>query len=60
MSDLRNADLSEIPDQDLTPDQKDELLRRFNNFFGPLMKDKLDQADGKPKKKVRKWTPGKE
>lgn len=59
MSDLRNADLSEIPDQDLTPDQKDEPQRRFNNFFGPLMKAKLDQADEKPKKKVRKWAPGK-
>ncbi|MBL6934639.1 MAG: hypothetical protein ISR48_04440 [Alphaproteobacteria bacterium] len=58
MSDLRNTDLSEIPDEDLTPDQKDELQRRFNNFFGPLMKAKFDQEDGKSKKKVRKWTPG--
>lgn len=43
--------------QDLTPDQKDELQRRFNNFFGPLMKAKLDQIEEKPKK-VRKWVPG--
>ena len=57
MSGLHNVDLSDIPDQDLTPDQKDEPQRRFNYFFGPFMKAMLDQIEGKPKK-VRKWVPG--
>ena len=66
MTSLRNVDLSGIDDKDLTPEQRDELKRRFMLLFGPALQEKkkrLAQAKGssKPKraaKKVRKWAPG--
>ncbi len=54
MDDIRNRDLSGIPDEDLSPAEKRELQRRFNEFLtaigGTLKK-------AKPKKKAVKWDP---
>jgi hypothetical protein len=56
---LRQADLSHLRLQDMTPDQRAELRRRYENFiehFG----DRVPSSNAEPKKKpqLRKWTPG--
>jgi len=56
---LRQADLSHLRLQDMTPDQRAELRRRYGSFvrhFGAG----VPQATAQPKKalRVRKWTPG--
>ncbi len=58
MNDLRNVDLSHIPDENLTPEQKKELQHRFDKLFrGNAGTKKRAQGPAKPKK-VRKWVPG--
>ena len=61
MTKLRNVDLSDVPDEDLTPEQKSELTRRFKAFFGPALKARTKTKKVKspsPEKKIRKWQPG--
>ncbi len=53
---LRGVDLSHIEDKDLTPEQKDELARRFKRFFRVLDKSRREQEQRK--KTPRKWIPG--
>jgi hypothetical protein len=56
---LRQADLSHLRLQDMTPGQRAELRRRYENFsrhFG----SRAPPSSAEPKKKprVRKWVPG--
>jgi hypothetical protein len=56
---LRQADLSHLRLQDMTPHQRAELRRRYENFvrhFG----GGVPHGSAAPKKtpRVRKWTPG--
>ena len=55
-NDLRGVDLSKIADEDLTPEQKEELARRFKRFFRVL--DQSRRKQKKRKKAPRKWVPG--
>jgi hypothetical protein len=56
---LRQADLSHLRLQDMTPDQRAELRRRYEHFvqhFGSGVP--VSKAAPKKTPRVRKWTPG--
>jgi hypothetical protein len=56
---LRQADLSHLHLQDMTPDQRAELRRRYDDFVGHFGRDGIAPSRyPEPKKRVRKWTPG--
>lgn len=60
MTDLREADLSGRPDKDMTPEERQELQRRFTVFTTALKEQDLGRhaASPAPKRKtIRKWTP---
>jgi hypothetical protein len=56
---LRQADLSHLRLQEMTPDQRAELRRRYEIFIRHFGSG-LPSSSAAPKKKpqVRKWTPG--
>ncbi|MEM6490867.1 MAG: hypothetical protein AAF684_03040 [Pseudomonadota bacterium] len=54
--DLRQADLSRIPDHKMTEQEKAEMQRRMREFM-TAMKPKPKAKAEKPKPKVTKWTP---
>jgi hypothetical protein len=58
MSDLRQADLSNRADSELTPDERAELQRRFRDFTLAVKEAALMRpvAPAKPKK-ITKWLP---
>jgi hypothetical protein len=56
---LRQADLSHLRLQDMTPEQRAELRRRYEKFaqhFGSRVPSSTAQPKKKPQ--LRKWTPG--
>jgi hypothetical protein len=56
---LRQADLSHLHLQDMTPDQRAELRRRYDDFVGHFGRDGIAPSRyPEPKKRLRKWTPG--
>jgi hypothetical protein len=57
---LRQADLSHLRLQDMTPDQRAELRRRYADFMRHFGSGGLPASKDKSKKKpqIRKWTPG--
>ncbi len=56
---LRQADLSHLHLQDMTPDQRAEMRRRYDDFVGHFGRDGIAPSRyPEPKKRVRKWTPG--
>jgi len=54
--DLRQADLSRIPDSQMTPQEQAEMQRRMREFM-TAMKPKAEPKAEKPKPKVVKWQP---
>lgn len=57
---LRQADLSHLHLQDMTPQERAELRRRYDDFVRHFGRDGMAPSRyPEPKKpKVRKWTPG--
>ena len=56
MDDLHNRDLSEIPEEDLSPAERRELKRRFQEFINAVGGNfKTERTT--PKKRVTKWNP---
>jgi hypothetical protein len=58
-AELRQADLSHLRLQDMTPEQRAELRRRYENFaqhFGSRAPSPTVAPQKKPQ--LRKWTPG--
>jgi hypothetical protein len=56
---LHQADLSHLHLQDMTPDQRAELRRRYDDFVRHFGRDGIAPSRyPEPKKRVRKWTPG--
>ena len=42
MDDLSNRDLSQVPDEDLTPAEREELKRRLDSFVEVMRKRVID------------------
>lgn len=42
MDDLSNRDLSQVPDEDLTPEEREELKRRLDSFVDAVQKRVID------------------
>jgi len=60
MEDIRERDLSQIPEEDLTQEERHELRRRFKEFVGVMRKNGVNLGGGKKsekKKSVRRWDP---
>lgn len=56
--DLRQADLTHLRLQEMTPDQRAELKRRYDHFVRHFGRAAPASADATPKPLIRKWTPG--
>lgn len=58
MSDLDQRDLSTVPEEEMTPEERDEVRRRLDDFL-----DRMRDSALKPKKAVQKpkritaWSP---
>ncbi len=59
--DIRHRDLSQIPEDEMTFEEKRELRRRFEEFVGLMRRPSVaDKLGAKPsEKKVRPWDPAK-
>jgi hypothetical protein len=59
-ADLHQSDLSHLHLQDMTPTQRAELRRRYDDFVRHFGRDGMAPSRyPEPKKKrVKKWTPG--
>jgi hypothetical protein len=61
MDDIRLRDLSQIPESDLTAEERRELRRRFEEFVGRLRKkgglSAAQEPDEEAEKQVRRWDP---
>lgn len=55
--DLRNADLSHLRVQEMTPEQRAELRRRYDDFLERVVKPTAARAPAAPRKKVQAWAP---
>lgn len=57
---LRQADLSHLRVQDMTPEQRAELRRRYDSFVGHFgaAAGAMPSARSKRKTPPRKWAPG--
>lgn len=56
---LRQADLSHLHLQDMTPGERAELRRRYDDFVRHFGRDGVAPSRyPEPKKHLRKWTPG--
>jgi hypothetical protein len=57
MDDLSNRDLSQVPDEKLTPAERQELKRRLDAFVA-VVRDKVFRRRVPPRPKtVTKWDP---
>lgn len=58
-AELRQSDLSHLHLQDMTPGQRAELRRRYEDFVSHFGRDGVAPSRyPEPKKRVKKWTPG--
>ena len=58
MDDLSNRDLSQVPDEELTPAEREELKRRLDSFVDVMRKQVFDGRRVTPRpQSVRKWDP---
>ena len=58
MEDIRQRDLGQIPDAELTDEERAELKRRFEEFVGRLRRKGTLDSIGPPKaKQIRRWDP---
>jgi hypothetical protein len=56
---LRQADLSHLHVQEMTPPQRAELRRRYDDFVRHFGRDGVAPSRyPEPKKRIRRWTPG--
>jgi hypothetical protein len=55
---LRNADLSHLRVQDMTPEQRAEIRRRYEHFVRNIMRRGKAAAGPQKTPHVAKWTPG--
>ncbi len=51
MDDLSNRDLSQVPEEDLTPAEREELKRRLDSFVDAVRKRVIDGDRDAPKAK---------
>jgi len=58
VDDISQRDLSDIPDEKLSPEEREELLRRFDDFVGRLhaRAGKTAKAPAKAKR-IMRWDP---
>ena len=58
-AELRQTDLSHLHVQDMTPTQRAELRRRYDDFVRHFGRDGVAPSRyPEPKKRVQKWHPG--
>jgi hypothetical protein len=58
-AELRPSDLSHLHLQDMTPSQRAELRRRYEDFVGHFGREGVAPTRyPEPKKRLKKWTPG--
>lgn len=58
-AELRQSDLSHLHLQDMTPTQRAELRRRYDDFVRHFGRDGVAPSRyPEPKKRVQKWRPG--
>lgn len=58
MTDLSDRDLSRIPDSELTPEEREELQRRLNEFLARLRVRHGKAEPVEPKaKRIQRWDP---
>jgi len=59
MDDIRHRDLSEIPESEMTLEERRELKRRFEEFVGLMRRPSVANSIGKPasKKDTKRWDP---
>jgi hypothetical protein len=58
-AELRQSDLSHLHLQDMTPGQRAELRRRYDDFVSHFGRDGVAPSRyPEPKKRLKKWTPG--
>ena len=59
MDDIRQKDFSNVLVQDMSPEERKEMKRRFTEFAQALQNSKADYAAEQPEppKKVVKWDP---
>ncbi|WP_420349606.1 hypothetical protein [Pelagibius sp.] len=57
--DIRHRDLSQIPEDEMSPEEKRELRRRFEEFVGLMRRPSVaDKLGARPSEKtVRPWDP---
>jgi hypothetical protein len=56
---LRNADLSHLRVQEMTPEQRAEMRRRFEHFVRNVMRKGKAAAAPQKTPRAAKWVPGK-
>ncbi|MEM7173170.1 MAG: hypothetical protein AAF530_23605 [Pseudomonadota bacterium] len=60
MSDLSQRDLSQIPEHKMSPEERRELKRRYDEFLGILRRKSGLMGAPKPAEKtIRPWSPAK-
>ncbi len=57
MSDLKQRDLSNIPESELTQEERQELRRRFEEFVGILRRKSGAPAVEPRAKRIQRWDP---
>lgn len=59
MEDIRHRDLSQIPEDEMSPEERRELKRRFEEFVGLMRRPSVANKIGtKPsEKKLQRWDP---
>ena len=57
MDDLKQRDLSNIPESELTQEERNELRRRFEEFVGILRRRSGAPAVEAPAKRIQRWDP---
>ena len=59
MEDIRHRDLSEIPESEMTLEERRELKRRFEEFVGLVRRPSVANSLGKApsQKKTKRWNP---
>ena len=60
MDDIRHRDLSDIPESEMTLEERKELKRRFEEFVGLMRRPSVAGSIGTPpsQKATRRWDPG--
>jgi hypothetical protein len=60
MDDLRERDLTDIPDEELTAEERQEIRRRLDTFVGRMQMQRTGKPKAAPKPKAKRlaaWKP---